>query len=78
MKLSLLILGMVLVVGCDEEPGPPKPPVPSASLKLVGDTSFSTKSCMDVLTFRDSEKGVTCYALTGCDGRGAISCLKVE
>ena len=77
MKLCLIAAAFLLVLGCDD-PKENKPKPPPATLNLTGANHLDYDSCSEVQTHRDAKHGVTCYVLLGCDGRGAISCIKVE
>lgn len=82
MKLSFLFIGLMML-GCNPQEEAAhkqerKQLEDSNPLQVVGAKHFNYETCSEVITFRDTQKGVTCYALMGCDGRGAISCLKME
>ena len=77
MKLCLITAACLLVLGCDD-PKANKPTPPAPTLNQTGSMHLAYDSCSEVQMHRDPKHGVTCYVLLGCDGRGAISCLKVE
>lgn len=81
MKLGLIFASVCLfALGCDDTPKESKPKPPETSLTLNGASvvARNNDTCTEVQTYRDPKRGVTCYVLLGCDGRGAITCLKLE
>ena len=72
---KLIFVLCLFAFACEDKKDEPKKAPPSV-MKVVSSTAMEYDSCAQMTVYHDEERKTTCYVVAGCDGRGAISCLK--